>query len=110
MTDMLPRVGITMGDAAGIGPEITVKSLVDPELYTLCNPVVLGDSRVIKAAVDITQTQFEVQSIGTEEKPDAKPGLINVIDYQNVDPSTYEMGVVKPGKIGDVHWIIGFMK
>ena len=95
MADKLPRVGITMGDAAGIGPEITVKSLVNPELYTLCNPVVLGDSRVIEAAVKVTKTQFEVNSIDTEEKPDVKPGVINVIDYQNVDPSTYEMGVVK---------------
>ena len=105
MTDKLPRVGITMGDAAGIGPEITVKSLVNPELYTLCNPVVLGDSRVIKTAVDITRTQFEIQSIDTEEKPDAKPGLIHVIDYQNVDPSSYEMGVVNPNN-GDaaVHY------
>ena len=95
MADKLPRVGITMGDAAGIGPEITVKSLVNPELYTLCNPVVLGDSRVIEAAVKVTQTEFEVKSIDTEEKPDAQPGLINVIDYKNVDPATYEMGIIK---------------
>jgi len=105
MTDKLPRVGITMGDAAGIGPEITVKSLVDPELYKMCNPVVLGDSRVIQAAVTVTGTDFEARSIDTEETPEAKPGLINVIDYKNVDPSTYEMGVVKPAN-GDaaVHY------
>jgi 4-hydroxythreonine-4-phosphate dehydrogenase len=95
MADKLPRVGITMGDAAGIGPEITVKSLVNPELYTLCNPVVLGDSRVIEAAVKVTQTKFDVKSIDMEEKPDAQPEIINVIDYKNVDPATYEMGIVK---------------
>jgi 4-hydroxythreonine-4-phosphate dehydrogenase len=94
MADKLPRIGITMGDAAGIGPEITVKSLADPELYKRCNPVVLGDSRVIQAAVELTRAQFEVRSIDTEEMPDAAPGLIHVIDYQNVDPATYEMGVV----------------
>lgn len=94
MADILPRVGITMGDAAGIGPEILVKCLADAKLYKICNPVVLGDSRVIQAAVNLTQTELEIRSINTTEMPEAKPGLINVIDYQNVDPETYEMGVV----------------
>ncbi len=105
MPNKLPRVGITMGDAAGIGPEITVKSLVNPQLYERCNPVVLGDARVIQTAVELTQTQFEVRPINTQETPDARPGLINVIDYQNVDPTTYEIGVVN-AKNGDaaVHY------
>ncbi len=95
MANRLPRVGITMGDAAGIGPEITLKSLAEPDIYTICNPVVLGDARVIEAAADLIGIPFEIQSIGTGETPEAKPGLVNVIDYQNVDPSTYDMGVVK---------------
>ena len=100
MKTKLPRVGITMGDAAGIGPEITVKSLAHPEVYDLCNPVVLGDARVIRAAAALTGSPFEIRSIDTQEKPEAKPGLIHVIDYKNVDPSTYEMGVVE-AKNGD---------
>lgn len=105
MPNKLPRVGITMGDAAGIGPEITVKSLANPELYERCHPVVLGDARVIQMAVKLTQTQFDIQPIDIEETPDARPGLINVIDYQNVDPATFEMGVVN-AKNGDaaVHY------
>ena len=35
-------VGITMGDPASIGPEITVKAFADKSLYDLCNPVVVG--------------------------------------------------------------------
>ena len=83
MANRLPRVGITMGDAAGIGPEITLKSLAEPDIYTICNPVVLGDARVMEAAADLSGIPFEIQSIGTEEMPEAKPGLVNVIDYQS---------------------------
>ena len=43
----LPMIGITMGDAAGISPEILVKSLADPAIRTFCEPVVLGDVRVL---------------------------------------------------------------
>jgi 4-hydroxythreonine-4-phosphate dehydrogenase len=94
MADRLPRVGITMGDAAGIGPEITVKCLANAAIYKICDPVVLGDARVIQSAVNLTGTEFEIRPIGTAETPPAKPGLIHVIDYQNVDPSAYEMGVI----------------
>lgn len=94
MTHTLPRVGITMGDAAGIGPEITVKCLANEAVYKICNPVVLGDSRVIQSAVSLTGTEFDIRSIGTTEAPKAEPGIMYVIDYKNLDPSAYEMGVI----------------
>jgi 4-hydroxythreonine-4-phosphate dehydrogenase len=46
-----PRVAITMGDAAGIGPETTVKSLADPRAAEWCIPIVLGDARVLEKAM-----------------------------------------------------------
>lgn len=97
MAKKLPRVGITMGDAAGIGPEITLKSLMEPDLYDVCNPAVLGDARVMQAAADMIGKSLEIRSISAEELPEAAPGIVHVIDYQNVDPSTYEMGVVNAG-------------
>ena len=47
----LPIIGITMGDPAGIGPEIIVKALADTNIYGLCRPVVLGDTEVLSAAI-----------------------------------------------------------
>ena len=44
-----PRVAITMGDAAGIGPEIIVKTLAAGRVTEVCVPVVLGDARVLRA-------------------------------------------------------------
>lgn len=45
-----PIVGITMGDPAGSGPEITIKALADPEQYTYCRPIVVGDVKVFERA------------------------------------------------------------
>ena len=42
-----PIVGITMGDPAGNGPEITVKALAHEELYDRCRPIVVGDAKMI---------------------------------------------------------------
>ena len=41
-----PIIGITMGDPAGNGAEITVKALSDPAVYEKCRPVVIGDAGV----------------------------------------------------------------
>jgi len=57
-----PVLGITMGDPAGIGPEIIIKSLADPEITNLCSPVVLGDLEILKKA-DINSTTFSKLAI-----------------------------------------------
>ena len=43
-------LGITMGDPAGIGPEITVKALAKKEIYDECRPLVIGDAAVMEEA------------------------------------------------------------
>ena len=42
-----PIIGISMGDPAGIGPEIIVKALARPSVHQLCRPIVIGDAGVI---------------------------------------------------------------
>ena len=39
-----PVIGITMGDPASIGPEITLKALSDRIVYEVCRPLVIGDA------------------------------------------------------------------
>lgn len=43
----LPRIGITIGDAAGIGPEITLKSIAETEINQICQPILIGDGNVL---------------------------------------------------------------
>lgn len=47
----LPRIGITLGDPAGIGPEIVVKALLSSEIYQICRPVVFGDRSVFRQTI-----------------------------------------------------------
>jgi 4-hydroxy-L-threonine phosphate dehydrogenase PdxA len=45
--DGLPRIGITLGDPAGIGPEIALKAALDPEVRRICRPLLVGDQRAL---------------------------------------------------------------
>ena len=47
-----PVIGITMGDPASIGPEITLKALSDRIVYEVCRPLVIGDAACMEKARD----------------------------------------------------------
>lgn len=44
---VLPRIGITMGDPAGIGPEIVLKAVAEEEIRKICVPVIIGDAQLL---------------------------------------------------------------
>ena len=50
-----PIIGISMGDPAGCGPEITVKALSENNIYDQCRPLVVGDGKIFRAAVRILE-------------------------------------------------------
>jgi 4-hydroxythreonine-4-phosphate dehydrogenase len=56
----LPRIAITMGDAAGVGPEIVMKSLAHAEVYGLCKPLVIGDAERLREAGRICGSKLTV--------------------------------------------------
>lgn len=57
MTQKLPTIALTMGDPAGVGPEVVVKALADPEIAPLATWVVCGDSRVLRMAGGISSAR-----------------------------------------------------
>ncbi|MFK0000898.1 4-hydroxythreonine-4-phosphate dehydrogenase PdxA [Paenarthrobacter sp. NPDC090522] len=84
--DNRPFIAVTMGDGAGVGPEVTVGALLAENAYDDCRPVVIGDAyrlrlgaQALGAAADIV----EITSV-----PDAvfEPGRINVIDPKLLSP------------------------
>lgn len=50
--DTKPRIGITMGDPAGIGPEVTLRTVMEPALRKSCAPVVIGDLGYLRKEAD----------------------------------------------------------
>lgn len=74
-------IGITMGDPASIGPEITVKALGDPKLYEKCKPLVIGDACVMEAALGIVgRADLSVHAIQDVKDAAFTYGTIDVLD------------------------------
>ena len=59
-----PVIGITMGDAAGVGPEIIVKALLGKGIYGLCRPLIIGDKGIMERAAAIVKAPVSVRGIG----------------------------------------------
>jgi len=80
----VPTLGVTQGDPAGIGPEITVKALSETENKADRNVVVYGDPCVIQRAADIVAPDAEVKSISRAADADFSRHVINVVDTGTV--------------------------
>lgn len=89
-----PLLAITMGDPAGSGPEIVTKSLADPEIRSVCRPVVIGDAATMRAALALTKMPGEVRAIRDVSEASFDSGLIEVVDLKNVDLGRLERGRV----------------
>lgn len=63
----LPIIAITMGDAAGVGPEVIMKSLAHRELYAQCRPVVIGDAARLDKAGQAVGSDLRIQTIQPDE-------------------------------------------
>ncbi len=63
----LPIIAITMGDAAGVGPEIIMKSLAHPTVYDQCRPMVVGDAERLREAGRIVKSRLSVRSLAPDE-------------------------------------------
>lgn len=55
-----PVIAITMGDPAGIGPEILVKALNNPEIHALCKPIVIGDANILQKAMKLLSAPLKI--------------------------------------------------
>jgi 4-hydroxythreonine-4-phosphate dehydrogenase len=90
-----PFIAVTMGDGAGVGPEVVVGALVDPASTARCRPVVIGDAGRLRAAAEILGIDVEIAVV--EHVADAvfAPGRINVIDL-GLLPADLPWGQLSP--------------
>lgn len=91
--DKKPIIGITMGDAAGVGPEIIVKSLQNKEVYELCHPVVIGDAKMLTRAADILNVDISIRTLDESPKLDTVFGEIACYDL-DILPADLPFGEV----------------
>lgn len=92
---MLPIIAITMGDPAGIGPEIVVRALSHPETYRQCRPLVTGDAAILSKAIQLLRLDLQVNPIQEVAEARFQHGIIDVVDLRCVDTATFRFGEVQ---------------
>ncbi len=79
MNKYLPRIGITMGDAAGIGTEIILKALADDDLRNICQPLIIGDGAFIRQTAKDLELDIDLFK-ADEDSADT----ISIYDHKNL--------------------------
>ena len=89
-----PIIGITMGDPAGIGAEIAVKALSNPEIYSLAIPVVIGSKVVMEDAISFIPANFSLNVIDDIKQAKGKYGIIDLFDLDNITLDDFKYGMI----------------
>lgn len=89
-----PIIAVTMGDPAGIGPEIVAKSIADKATYDVARCIVIGDKKVMEKAIKIVGADLKVNVVESPADGDYSYGVINMIDLDNIDMSRFEYGKI----------------
>lgn len=94
-TSALPLIAITMGDGAGVGPEVCVAAALSPEILAQCVPFVIGDAERLRQAVAILGVAAEIVSVTDVGDVAPAPGRISVIDL-GLLPADLPWGQLSP--------------
>jgi 4-phospho-D-threonate 3-dehydrogenase / 4-phospho-D-erythronate 3-dehydrogenase len=93
-----PRVGLTMGDVAGIGPEVIVRAWVDPRLHALAQPLVIGDPEVLKRALALCGSTGAI-AVEVSTAPEQLVSSPEVISCLVSPAATADLRTVRPGTV-----------
>ncbi len=91
----LPRIAITMGDPAGVGPEIIMKSLAHREVYQICRPLVIGDAGRLQKAGVIVDSRLAIRDVTGVADAKFEPGIVDCVDLKCV-PDDLPFGQLSP--------------
>ena len=74
-----PPVAVTLGDPAGVGPEIIVKTFAEPEFARDNRAVVVGDARILERAVELLELDLRVNVVESPGKGLFEPGTVDLV-------------------------------
>ncbi len=90
-----PILAATMGDPAGIGPEICVRALLSDEVRSISWSFVIGDARILERALTACGLTATLHRIAGPEDIADKPGVIDVLHQETADPSVLQIGKIQ---------------
>ena len=94
MASPRPMLGITMGDPAGVGPEITAKALSRDEVTASCRPLVIGDRSVMAATLELLRSPLRLHVVGGVDECRFAPGDMECLDLDKVDAAQLKRSAV----------------
>ncbi len=89
-----PLLGISVGDPAGIGPEVTAKALTVPEIYDVCRPLAVAETGMLQAAVKFSGLSSGIHPVASPQHGKYEVGTIDVLDLENIDAQSMRHKVV----------------
>ena len=90
-----PIIAITMGDAAGVGPEIIIKALAHREVYERCKPLIIGDVSRLRQAGEIVGSSLKVRSASGPKETAFEYGSVDCVDLGLI-PDNLPWGNLSP--------------
>lgn len=93
-----PTIAVTMGDPAGIGPEIVLRALNEPAVRACCHPVVIGDPRILIQAAGVVASPLAIITVPRVAGAGTDPQSVDVLPAGELPP-----GVLVPGTL-DARW------
>ncbi len=90
-----PIIAITMGDAAGVGPEIIMKALAHRKIYERCKPLIIGDANRLRQAGEIVGSSLKVRSASGPQETAFEYGSVDCVDLGLI-PDNLPWGKLSP--------------
>jgi len=88
-----PLIALTMGDPAGIGAEISLKALLESEVYAICRPLVIGTLTVLEQMRDVLRSAQRLQPVAAPTAGQYVPGTVDVLDLSTEHPGPFPLGI-----------------
>lgn len=91
---MKPLIAITIGDPAGIGPEIVLRALNNKEVYTEIRPLVIGNVKFLERVSDVVKNKAAFNIVSSPEEGKYEFGTVDVLNIDNAEPEEIPYGVI----------------
>jgi len=89
-----PIIGISVGDPAGIGPEITVKALSLPEIYEVCCPLAVAETEMMKETIRFSGLNQKIHTVSSPKEGIFQYGTMDVLNMKNINAKSIRHKVI----------------
>src|SRR5262245_16191524 len=112
-----PRIGLTIGDPAGVGPEVTLKAALEEEVLAVCAPVIIGDAQYLSHWARVFGLNRGFDCINVDDPIPLEQNTPIIYNLNNI-PGSIEMGreqaecgraaanssKPRPGSVSQANW------